>query len=151
MIVLFLAFCRRARGPQIYTANSKCRHCRQAVSTTLSTKPQTLKFGMQASSSSSDYDFLKITRAFRIFRVAGKIKQLKRIVTAIGTSIVPMANGFLIALIFGSIFCVIGTEFFKTRCETHFSLPGPGIQFIVSAHLWLEAPFLVDTEFPKGV
>mmetsp|Transcript_29609 Transcript_29609/g.69192 ORF Transcript_29609/g.69192 Transcript_29609/m.69192 type:complete len:960 (-) Transcript_29609:170-3049(-) len=64
--------------------------------------------------------FLSQGRAFRIFRLAGKFKQLKRIVQAIATSMVPMANGLLIALIFGSTCTVIGTSFFKETDPVHF-------------------------------
>lgn len=46
---------------------------------------------------SKGLNFLSNARAFRIFRVAGKIEQLKKIVNAIGTSIVPMAYGFLVS------------------------------------------------------
>eukprot|EP00283_Hemiselmis_rufescens_P025679 CAMPEP_0173466768 /NCGR_PEP_ID=MMETSP1357-20121228/73909_1 /TAXON_ID=77926 /ORGANISM="Hemiselmis rufescens, Strain PCC563" /LENGTH=408 /DNA_ID=CAMNT_0014434851 /DNA_START=1 /DNA_END=1224 /DNA_ORIENTATION=+ len=74
-------------------------------------------------SSANPYEGLEIlsnARAFRIFRLAGKFSQLKKIVGAIGTSVIPMANGFLIALIFGSIFCVLGTGFFKDMDPDNF-------------------------------
>lgn len=36
-------------------------------------------------------------RAFRIFRLAGKVQQLRRIVDAVSTSVIPMANAFFVS------------------------------------------------------
>lgn len=41
-------------------------------------------------------EYLSGARAFRIFRLAGKFESLRRIVSALGSSVVPMLNAFLI-------------------------------------------------------
>uniref|UniRef100_A0A6U5BNI5 EF-hand domain-containing protein n=1 Tax=Hemiselmis andersenii TaxID=464988 RepID=A0A6U5BNI5_HEMAN len=63
---------------------------------------------------------LEPTRAFRIFRLAGKVESLRRIVTAITKAIIPMCYAFFIAGIFTSIFAVLGTEFYKERDPENF-------------------------------
>jgi len=65
-------------------------------------------------------DVLKHVRAFRIFRVAGKIRQLRKLVDAIGESLMPMIYGCCMSIIFLCIFCVLGTEFFKTSDPDNF-------------------------------
>jgi len=63
---------------------------------------------------------LEPTRAFRIFRLAGKVEQLRRIVNAVTSAIGPMANALLIGLIMTSIFSILGTEFYKERDPKNF-------------------------------
>jgi len=63
---------------------------------------------------------LEPTRAFRIFRLAGKVEQLRRIVNAVSSAMSPMANALLIGLIMTSIFAVLGTEFYKDRDPQNF-------------------------------
>ena len=58
---------------------------------------------------------LRSMRALRVLRLAGKLKSLKRIITALMESILPVMNAFLIAIIVTSIFAVLGVEFFKDR------------------------------------
>mmetsp|Transcript_8714 Transcript_8714/g.21519 ORF Transcript_8714/g.21519 Transcript_8714/m.21519 type:complete len:800 (-) Transcript_8714:221-2620(-) len=58
-------------------------------------------------------DTLRHVRAFRIFRVAGKVNELRKLVNALGKSVVPMLSGGASALLCLCVFCVLGTEFFK--------------------------------------
>jgi len=81
-------------------------------------------------------EYLSGARAFRIFRLAGKFESLRRIVSALGSSILPMANAFLIGGIFLLILAVLGTEFFKKRDETNF-----GTMFRTVYSLWLMIAF----------
>mmetsp|Transcript_4793 Transcript_4793/g.11449 ORF Transcript_4793/g.11449 Transcript_4793/m.11449 type:complete len:671 (-) Transcript_4793:272-2284(-) len=81
-------------------------------------------------------EYLSGARAFRIFRLAGKFDSLRRIVSALGSSILPMANAFLIGGIFLLILAVLGTEFFKKRDETNF-----GTMFRTVYSLWLMIAF----------
>uniref|UniRef100_A0A6U2GBZ5 Ion transport domain-containing protein n=1 Tax=Hemiselmis andersenii TaxID=464988 RepID=A0A6U2GBZ5_HEMAN len=81
-------------------------------------------------------EYLSGARAFRIFRLAGKFESLRRIVSALSSSILPMANAFLIGGIFLLILAVLGTEFFKKRDETNF-----GTMFRTVYSLWLMIAF----------
>ena len=54
-------------------------------------------FSLITLSDLSSLDVLKPTRAFRIFRLAGKVTQLRRIVNAVSQSVIPMANAFFVS------------------------------------------------------
>jgi hypothetical protein len=76
-------------------------------------------------------EYLSGARALRIFRLAGKFESLRRIVAALGSSVLPMANAFLIGGIFLLILAVLGTEIFKKRDPEHF-----GTMFRTVYTLW---------------
>jgi hypothetical protein len=46
---------------------------------------------------------LRLMRAFRVIRLFGRLKALKKMVTALTSSIIPMMNAFLILFIIASI------------------------------------------------
>mmetsp|Transcript_39241 Transcript_39241/g.91700 ORF Transcript_39241/g.91700 Transcript_39241/m.91700 type:complete len:683 (-) Transcript_39241:22-2070(-) len=60
-------------------------------------------------------EFLQSARAFRVFRLAGKMKHLRLIINAIAKSLVPMLNVFLIGTILLLTLSVLGTDFFGKR------------------------------------
>jgi hypothetical protein len=43
--------------------------------------------------------FVKLMRAFRVIRLFGRVKSLKKMITAVSASVVPMMNAFVILLI----------------------------------------------------
>jgi hypothetical protein len=59
---------------------------------------------------------LRLMRAFRVIRLFGRLKALKKMVSALSASIVPMMNAFLILFILASI-CESGADPFPLRAR----------------------------------
>jgi len=84
------------------------------------TNPPVLETALAAAVHPDTNPDLVREHAFRIMRLAGKLKSLKRIIAALTQSIVPVANSFIILLTAGCIFSVLGVEFFGYRSVAAF-------------------------------
>ena len=66
---------------------------------------------------------LKVFRLIRVFRVARvfrKLKSLNRIITALASAVIPVANSFIILALVTCIWAALGTHFFSARSEAFF-------------------------------
>eukprot|EP00960_Hanusia_phi_P006656 190222-Hanusia_phi.AAC.8 len=66
---------------------------------------------------------LKVFRLIRVFRVARvfrKLKSLNRIITALASAVIPVANSFIILALVTCIWAALGTHFFSARSEAYF-------------------------------
>ncbi len=58
---------------------------------------------------------LRILRTFRIMRLIGRIRALKRIVECLVVSLFPVLNAFLIGLLVTLIYAIIGVALYSSR------------------------------------
>lgn len=63
---------------------------------------------------------LRVLRILRVLRAFGRLKNLRKIVNGIMASILPLSQALIIAVLFLSIFCTVGTELFGDDAPGHF-------------------------------
>ena len=61
---------------------------------------------------------LRLLRVFRVIRLFGRLKSLKKIINALAKSIIPVLNSFVILFLITCIYALIGVNFFGKR-EPH--------------------------------
>lgn len=64
------------------------------------------------------FSVLRLTRAFRILRLFGRLKALKKIITGLIMSIMPVLNAFMITIVVTMIYGIVGVTIFRdeVRC-----------------------------------
>jgi voltage-gated sodium channel len=63
---------------------------------------------------------LRVLKILRVLRAFGRLKDLRKIINGIMASIRPLAQALIIAVLFLSIFCTLGTDMFGDEASTHF-------------------------------
>jgi len=53
----------------------------------------------------------QLFRAFRILRLFGRLKSLKKIISALSVSLAPVSNAFIIMFIVIALYAIIGVAF----------------------------------------
>lgn len=66
------------------------------------------------------FSILRLMRVFRVVRLFGRLKSLKKIVNAIIRSIIPVLNSFVILFLCTCIYALIGVSFFSERAPQIF-------------------------------
>ena len=63
---------------------------------------------------------LRILRTFRVIRIFGRLRQLRSIIHAIVSSIIPVTQAFIIGIIVIAIYCTLGVEIFGEKAPKEF-------------------------------
>eukprot|EP00960_Hanusia_phi_P000654 16901-Hanusia_phi.AAC.3 len=71
-------------------------------------------------SSIPSFKVLRLVRVFRVARIFRKLKSLNRIITALASAVLPVANSFLILALVTCIWAALGTHFFRFRSDEYF-------------------------------
>jgi hypothetical protein len=61
--------------------------------------------------------FFRVIRILRALKIFARLPQLKKIISALSHSIVPMLNAFLIVLVVMAIYSIIGVTYFKDQVD----------------------------------
>lgn len=64
---------------------------------------------------------IRILRVFRVLRVFGRLENLRRIISSITASLLPVLQAFLIGLIVCFIYAIIGVEYFADTAPLSFA------------------------------
>ena len=87
------------------------------------------------------FSVLRLLRVFRVLRLFGRLKSLKKIITAVARSIVPVLNSFIILLLVACIYALIGIQLFRETVPDLFGSFGQAIivmfQFTASGE-WID-------------
>jgi len=67
-----------------------------------------------------DMSVLRVIRALRVFRLFRRVESLRKVLQALGGSVLPVSNAFLILLLFSMIYAILGVTFFAEDFPVYF-------------------------------
>jgi hypothetical protein len=62
--------------------------------------------------------FFRVVRILRVLNIFSRLPELKRIISALSHSLIPMLNAFLIVLVVMAIYSIIGVTYFQDQAGT---------------------------------
>ncbi len=70
--------------------------------------------------------FFRVVRILRVLKIFSRLPELKRIISALSHSLIPMLNAFLIVLVVMAIYSIVGVTYFRDQVwHSHRSEPYP--------------------------
>ena len=63
---------------------------------------------------------LRLIRVFKILRLFRKLTSLRILITALVSSIIPVLNSMVILMLFTSMYAIVATDLFHSRCDEFF-------------------------------
>ena len=66
------------------------------------------------------YNNLRLVRAFKVLRILKRLVELRMLVNALTASLWPLANAFVIVVIFVNIYAVLGVSFYQDTDPENF-------------------------------
>ena len=99
---------------------------------------------------------LRLLRAFRVFRLFGRFKALRKIISALGKSLVPVLTSFFILFLVTCVYALVGVSFFGYREPLLFGTFAQAIMVmfqLTAGDSWLEdmPPFNENGHIDGGV
>ena len=56
---------------------------------------------------------IRLLRAFRVMRLFGRLESIRKIISALGKSLIPVGNAFVIVLLIKSVYAIVGVNLFR--------------------------------------
>jgi len=57
---------------------------------------------------------IRILRAFRVMRLFGRLESIRKIVSALGSSLIPVVNAFVIVFLIAAVYAIVGVNIFQS-------------------------------------
>ena len=99
---------------------------------------------------------VRLVRAFRVMRLFGRLKNVRKIISAIGRSVGPVCNAFVIVLLIVAIYAIMGVQLFRQWNQEAFGNFGRAMYTMFSVTTmdgWQElvviTTYLISKEFYK--
>jgi len=76
---------------------------------------------------------VRLLRAFRVLRLFGRLNEIRKIISAIGQSLFPVANAFVIVLLIMCVYAILGVQLFHSQQKDAFGNFGRGLYTMFAA------------------
>ena len=100
---------------------------------------------------------IRILRAFRVMRLFGRLENIRKIISALGSSLIPVGNAFVIVLLIAAVYAILGVNVFRSTQPDGFGTWSKGLYTMFSVTTmdgWQELvvmPMIAEQEGSKTV
>jgi hypothetical protein len=73
---------------------------------------------------------IRLLRAFRVMRLFGRLESIRKIISALGKSLIPVGNAFIIVLLIMSVYAIVGVNLFREANSAAFGTWSRCVQLV---------------------